>query len=254
MAALPPRNPGLLVSVRSAEEAAAALRGGADLIDVKEPRRGSLGRADDATIAAVVARVAGRRPVSAALGELAEPDACGLPLSAPGLAFVKWGLAGAAAGDWLKQLGQRAAEVAAVAPGCGVVAVAYADWQEVGAPPVAEVLAFARRRQGGVLLLDTCRKAPRRMLLDYLRVVELARLRQACAESGVLLALAGSLGPAEIAALLPVRPDWFAVRGAACVAGERGGVVAEERVRGLAALLAGKPNTPESAVIADPGV
>ena len=38
--------PGLLVSVRSADEAIAALAGGADVIDVKEPNRGALGAAD----------------------------------------------------------------------------------------------------------------------------------------------------------------------------------------------------------------
>ena len=42
--------PGLLVSVRSAAEALSALAGGADVIDVKEPNRGSLGAADDETI------------------------------------------------------------------------------------------------------------------------------------------------------------------------------------------------------------
>src|SRR5690242_18461623 len=60
----------LLVSVRSAAEAQAALTGGASLIDVKEPARGSLGRADAATLTDVLRMVAGRRPVSAALGEL----------------------------------------------------------------------------------------------------------------------------------------------------------------------------------------
>src|SRR5207244_7336185 len=37
---------GLLVSVRSAAEAETALAGGADVVDVKEPRRGALGPAD----------------------------------------------------------------------------------------------------------------------------------------------------------------------------------------------------------------
>src|SRR5262245_44632800 len=83
--------PGLLVSVRSAEEAEAALAGSADLIDVKEPSRGSLGRADEATIAAVMRAVGGRRPVSAALGELRDDPS---PCSIPGLTYVKWGLAG----------------------------------------------------------------------------------------------------------------------------------------------------------------
>src|SRR3954454_23697054 len=67
--------PGLLVSVRSAAEALAALAGGADVIDVKEPNRGSLGAADDDTIAAVVEAVAGRAFVSAAFGELVELSA-----------------------------------------------------------------------------------------------------------------------------------------------------------------------------------
>src|SRR6478735_1969877 len=64
--------PGLLVSVRSAAEALAALAGGADVIDVKEPNRGSLGAADDETISDIVRAVAGRAPVSAALGELVD--------------------------------------------------------------------------------------------------------------------------------------------------------------------------------------
>src|SRR3712207_4897772 len=65
-----PRRCQLLVSVRSAEEAEAALAGGADLIDVKEPRGGSLGRAEDWVLAGVLRRVSGRRPVSAAMGGL----------------------------------------------------------------------------------------------------------------------------------------------------------------------------------------
>ena len=49
----------LLVSVRSAAEAEAALTGGASVIDVKEPTRGALGRADDGVIADVIGAVAG---------------------------------------------------------------------------------------------------------------------------------------------------------------------------------------------------
>src|SRR5262249_54204912 len=62
----------LLVSVRSAAEAVSALDGGADIIDIKEPERGSLGRADNATMTAILDAVSGRKPVSAACGELLE--------------------------------------------------------------------------------------------------------------------------------------------------------------------------------------
>ena len=67
---------GLLVSVRSLEEAKAAFESGAALIDVKEPAHGSLGHANSGVIEEIVAYVAGRRPVSAAMGEL-QPDHCG---------------------------------------------------------------------------------------------------------------------------------------------------------------------------------
>ena len=45
--------PKLLVSVRTIEEARAALAGGADIIDIKEPTRGSLGRADEAVLTSI---------------------------------------------------------------------------------------------------------------------------------------------------------------------------------------------------------
>src|SRR5262245_15500947 len=59
----------LLVSVRSAVEARTALDGGADIIDIKEPSHGSLGRANDRTIQEIIGVVKGRRLVSVALGE-----------------------------------------------------------------------------------------------------------------------------------------------------------------------------------------
>src|SRR5947209_7857771 len=89
----------LLVSVRSAEEARAALEGGAAVIDVKEPDRGPLGRADPSIWAEVRAAVPMATPVSVALGELYEwvgDDAPGdlSPLDASaGFTYRKLGLA-----------------------------------------------------------------------------------------------------------------------------------------------------------------
>ncbi|NBW96041.1 MAG: hypothetical protein EBR28_04765, partial [Planctomycetia bacterium] len=62
---------GVLVSVRNAVEVVAALAGGAHVIDVKEPARGSLGRAAPEAVAAVAAAVAGAVPWTMAAGELA---------------------------------------------------------------------------------------------------------------------------------------------------------------------------------------
>jgi uncharacterized protein (UPF0264 family) len=237
------KSPRLLVSVRSVAEAAAALTGGADLIDVKEPSRGSLGRADDSVIAAVVEHVAGRRPVSAALGELAEsPNWPGQ--SGAGLTFLKWGLAGChqTRRDWRDALTRAGREVQRIHPHVQVVAVAYADWQAAAAPRVEEVCRFALDRPGSVLLIDTFSKAPDlstgrvRSLLDWLTVHELCTLCQRCRGAGVRVALAGSLGITDMTQLLAAQPDWFAVRGAACAQG-RDSTVCAERVRELAETL-----------------
>jgi (5-formylfuran-3-yl)methyl phosphate synthase len=234
MTAADPHVCGLLVSVRSASEALAALGGGATLIDVKEPDNGSLGRAADRVIAEVVAAVAGRCPVSAALGELIDDGGDALP---SGLAFVKWGLAGHGPGTWRARLDARRGF------GAEVVAVAYADWQCARAPAIDDVFAFAARRPGSVLLLDThCKEparrgAPRPTLLDWMRPKQVAELRERCRDAKMRIALAGSLGLAELGELAPMRPDWFAVRGAACEGG-RQGIVKAAKVRELVHIIA----------------
>jgi uncharacterized protein (UPF0264 family) len=233
----------LLVSVRSAAEAEAALAGGAALIDVKEPARGPLGMANDCVIAAVVRAVAGRCPVSAALGELRHGLRTSPPLPA-GLRYLKWGLSqlGRPRSQWQGSWQFAQDQVSLRLPGSSAVLVAYADWQAADAPPVEEVCAFARQRPGGVFLIDTFTKAAgpdgrRPTLLDFLPPRQVVLLCKLCRAAEVRIALAGSLGPAEIERLLPARPDWFAVRGAACVDGERGGVVDAARVRRLAELV-----------------
>lgn len=229
----------LLVSVRSAEEAEAALRGGAALIDVKEPGHGSLGRASDKTLADVVRVVAGRRPVSAALGELLETSGDERPPDAASLAYVKWGLAGyRGRGEsvWRSELWFAVRGLKERQPNCRAVAVAYADWQRAGAPTPEDVCAFALENALGAFLIDTWKKDGS-MLLDWMPLEEIARFREQCHAAAVPLALAGSLGMKEIETLLPLRPEWFAVRGAVCQGRQRGAAIDEGKVRQLVALL-----------------
>jgi uncharacterized protein (UPF0264 family) len=231
--------PRLLVSVQSVAEVDAALAGGAALIDVKEPRRGSLGRADDETITAVVRAVAGRSPVSAALGEWNQHLCRSLPSSIGELAFVKWGLAGCGGvTSWQGLLRVMRRHLAEQHPGVRLVAAAYADWQRAGAPPPADVCAFACDAGLGGFLVDTWNKDGS-TLTDWVPAEQLHAWRECCSKAGVQLALAGNLGLAEIGALLDVAPDWFAVRGAACRDGRTGSIDAD-RVRALAELLAGR--------------
>jgi (5-formylfuran-3-yl)methyl phosphate synthase len=231
--------PGLLVSVRSAPEAAAALAGGAYIIDIKEPDHGPLGRADDGTIAAVLDVVNGRRPVSAALGELSENS----PRSRDArLAFVKWGLA-ACNRDSLKsgkKCWQDMLTTELAIPGNPqTVIVAYADWQCAQAPPIGEVVAFACQKPGNVLLIDTyCKEAPARSksrptLLDWLPACDIIAICEQCRAAKIRVALAGSLTIAAIKQLGAAEPDWFAVRGAVCEECDRRGSVDANKVREL---------------------
>lgn len=248
----------LLVSVRSAAEALSALAGGADLIDVKEPDRGSLGRAADLVVRQVVQTVGGARPVSAALGELAEFHQSDWPLlHGPSLAFVKWGLAGCQRSfPWRENLVDLGKHRSAPR----IVYVAYADWECAQAPPLEEVVQEACQRQGNVLLVDThCKdSSPSRLrrpatLLDWLSENAVGDLCNHCHATGVRVALAGSLGMREIAELLPAAPDWFAVRGAACGAGDRAGTIDVERVRDLAQLVQGIPSRQPAVPLANFG-
>ena len=225
----------LLVSVRSAAEACAALQGGAGLIDVKEPAHGSLGSAGADTIEAVVRVVAGRRPVSAALGEIADAAE---PKTGVGLAYVKWGLSrlGESSG-WPQALLRARRILAESAPNCRPVAVAYVDWERANAPSPQQVCAFACRQRWAVLLLDTWAKDGT-TLLDWLSLTEVERLCQSCRRANIFIALAGSLGPKEVLALRPLRPNWFAVRGAVCRKRCRTGAIDPDAVRRMCDLVA----------------
>jgi uncharacterized protein (UPF0264 family) len=228
----------LLVSVRSVFEAAEALAGGAALIDVKEPASGSLGRADAGTTTDILRFVAGRQPVSAALGELTE----GALPSTPGLTFVKWGLAGCARRNWRRDLVE-AGQRLSLTPGYGApVATTYADWRRADSPSPEDVAAFAVEQRWPAILLDTWKKDGA-CLFGWLPPPRVADLSRRCQAAGVRVALAGALGFDHLDLVHRLQPDWLAVRGAVCRSGHRNGAIDLQRVRRLALALATVPLT-----------
>lgn len=232
----------LLVSVRTAEEADTAISGGADIIDVKEPARGSLGRPDLADVREVVARVGGRRPVSVALGELIEwndRQAAEYPLP-EGLAFVKIGLTACGRRDWRSELVALREKIAGYALSPlhppEWIAVAYADAAWAQSPMPMEIAVFAALRGFRGVLLDTWEKNENH-LADWMTDDELAAFVAAVREQALSVALAGSLRQADIVRLAPLNPDVFAVRGAACREGDRGAEIDAAAVARLAAVI-----------------
>jgi (5-formylfuran-3-yl)methyl phosphate synthase len=219
--------PQLLVSVRSADEARAALAGGADLVDVKEPSRGPLGAADSDVIAEVLRAVKGRLPVSAALGEFAAWRDRPVP---PGLHFAKWGMAGQKVRPSRAVVRIRTSSYAHFP-----VLVAYADHRRAESPDPEWLAGAAVRYHFPAFLIDTAVKDGS-TLLDWIAPAALARLRFELGDARVPVALAGSLDEAAIRTLGPLHPDWFAVRGAACTGGRTGAVCAD-RVRRLKQII-----------------
>jgi uncharacterized protein (UPF0264 family) len=229
--------PGLLVSVRSADEVAAALDGGADLIDVKEPAKGPLAPAEAEVVAAVIDAVDGQVPVSAALGEWS-PNAiteAHWHLELP-LQYVKWGLAGyTPAPGWGEDLLDTRRELPISTE---MVMVAYADWERAKSVPPAEVAKFAKRFRFKAFLLDTWGKDGK-TLLDFMSAKEVAELVDGLKRVYTTVAIGGSLRPEQLKQLKGVVPDYFAVRTSACAAGKRDGVIDATRVKKWKELLAG---------------
>src|SRR5580700_3079911 len=149
----------LLVSVVSAAEAQRALAGGADIIDVKDPREGALGAPAPRVLSEVVAAVGGAAPVSVALGDVpALPHTAAFAARgavACGAAYVKVGLRGVP--DLDDAVAVMSAVRDAVGDRVGVIAVAYADAGAVDPPALApELLPVVVERTGiAGALVDT---------------------------------------------------------------------------------------------------
>lgn len=230
----------LLVSVRSAADAVAALDGAADIIDAKEPAHGSLGAVEPAVLTAILSQVPPGHPFSIALGDVAAPkDVYAACAKLPALdrpAFVKLGFAGLQDASGVAKLLTTAREAMAGMPEPPrLIAVAYADALEAGAPDPWDICEAARRGGASGILLDTARKhgmtvldaMPSSDLSDW---VSLAHLHELTA------AVAGSLALDDLESVVDTGADIIGVRSAACDGG-RDGAVSAQRVAALVAAL-----------------
>ena len=220
----------LLVSVRNAAEAAAALAGGADIVDAKEPRNGALGPVSSRVLLSITAAVAGAAPVSVALGDAGRDDIAGgaRAASGAGVAFVKIGFAGM---RQKRAIAENATATLAAAQPAAVILVAYADYPRADAPAPEELLVVAHRMRAAGILLDTYDKG-NAGLTELMTPHELRVFVSRAKSHGQVVALAGKLTVADIDAVHDAGADIVGVRSAVCDSG-RTGVVTSERVRAL---------------------
>lgn len=237
----------LLVSVVSAAEARVALAGGADIIDVKDPREGALGAPSPRTLAEVVAAVDGAAPVSVALGDLPDlPHTAALAArgaAACGVDYVKLGLRGLQGLDRAAALvtavadalGAAAAGAASSGAGPAVIAAAYADGATVDPPAFEPSLLPELVARTGIAgaLIDTLVKDGRG-LYGSLPVAAVDELVAATRAAGGSFGVAGQLRLGELGR---VEADIVGVRSAVCRGGDRGASLDPELVAAAVAEL-----------------
>jgi len=222
----------LLASVRTAEEAMIADAGGAEIVDLKEPAQGALGRLPDATIRAILDALAGRRLTSATIGDMplhpGTVPAAVRAMAAAGVDIVKLGIF---AGDVEATL---AALAGAAQDGIRMVAVLFADRR----PDFSIVARCAAAGFHGVML-DTADKSAG-PLTRHLNIDALAAFIAAARRNRLLVGLAGSLGVADLPALMPLAPDYLGFR-SALTSGGRSAPLDAGAVARLHVLLAEPP-------------
>ncbi len=226
----------LLISVTSAEEVSAALKGGADIIDVKNPAEGALGTAPVAALRDVCALLPPDGVGSAALGESNSATGAlalaGYGAATFGVRYVKLGLLMPKPEDAIPLLQTVQASIHLANPNCGLIAVGYADAANIGALSWQLLPEIARTARIEGCMIDTAIKKGQG-LFDHCHETALAGWLAECRQAGLLCALAGSLGPTDLPALRRLGPDVVGFRGAACRGDRAKGRVNSELVAAL---------------------
>jgi uncharacterized protein (UPF0264 family) len=221
----------LLVSPCSIEEARQALA--ADIIDIKNPREGSLGANFPWVIREV--RAMTNKPLSAAIGDY--------PFKPGGASLAAFGAACAGA-DYIKaglmfDGEERAAEfISAVVkavkdehPEKSVVIAGYADYERLGTISPLLLPPLIAHAGADVAMIDTGIKDGKG-LFDFMDEPILARFISACHDLGLETALAGSLAFRDLEGLHTLGPDIIGVRGMVC-GGDRNSAIRADLVKKL---------------------
>ncbi len=203
---------GMLASVRSIEEAR-LLISQADILDLKEPKAGSLGALVVDEVAQIVEFVNKKCLISATVGDLPmQPElvyTITKAVAKTGVDFIKIGfLLDGDVGPVLEKL-------ALLTGRYRLIAVLFAD--------LKPDLGFIDRLHGhgfSGVMLDTLDKS-NGSLVDAMLLPEIRRFVVQVKAKQLVCGLAGSLREADIPALCRLKPDYLGFRGALCDQNDR---------------------------------
>ena len=216
---------GMLASVRSLEEANIAYQGGADIIDIKEPRHGALGAVPLDAMYCIVDELWEKCLISATIGDLpADPFAIEdqvMKTAETGVDYVKVGMFSRQhIDDCLPSLMSCSRE------GVAIIVVLFADTEF----NIDDVIHSAKLSGLKGIMLDTARKGSG-SLLQHQNIFQLEYFVNRSRQFGLLTGLAGSLSIEDVPTLIKVAPDYIGFRTALCSDRKRVGYVDKDAIR-----------------------
>lgn len=222
----------LLVSPVNIKETLEAIKGGADIIDVKNPKEGSLGASYPWVIREIRDALPLGMELSAPLGDM-EYKPGTASLAALGLAklrvdYIKVGLYGVKTREEALDMGSHIVR-AVKKIGPKVVLAGYADYRDIGSVNPLDLPSVAQECGSQGVMIDTARKNGK-TLLDHMSLRDLDSFTCDAHSRGLFAALAGSLGLRDIEKLKRIDCDILGVRGAVCSNRDRvkGNIIADK--------------------------
>lgn len=215
----------LLISPINTDEALEAIEGGADIIDVKNPKEGSLGANFPWVIRSIRELTPKGMLVSATLGDVPyKPGTISLAAAGAvisGADYIKVGLYGTRNySEALEVMENVVTAVKDLNQDALVVASGYADAHRVGAVDPMEIPRIAADSGSDLAMVDTAIKDGK-TLFDFMDEEKILKFTSTAHDYGLKNALAGSIKENQLEKLSKLGCDVVGVRGAACTGGDR---------------------------------
>lgn len=215
----------LLVSAINLTESKEAIMGGADILDIKNPKEGSLGANFPWIIKEISQYVNKSKVISTTVGDVdykpGTVSLAALGCVVSGSDYVKVGLYGTHDYNQAKDVMDAVVKsVKGYDDNITVVACGYADYYNINSVSSKDIVEVARDSNCDVAMLDTYVKDGR-TLTDYQSREDLVNFVDDAHSHNLKVALAGSVNQSHIGLLKQIGCDIMGVRGCVCSGGDR---------------------------------